>query len=450
MQPLVAQRLTVAAIASALLATRAVAEVSLSDSLPLRAPAYPLVVNDPFFSVWSQTDDFAASSTVHWTAVFGSNGVKAVDVAALIDKTLWRLVGPCPADAPALPQVGLPRVYPATTVVQYAGAGVAITLNFSTPVFGDGVARGSGLPLAFITATATSSDGRPHDVRVLVSAAGQLGVNVASQGVAWSRLSGLATLGAVGYAIGTSSQTPWDGFGDDFRIDWGHAILAAAGSPAVPVTAAAASANVLRAVFAANGTLPVADETAMPVPACNALNSFQCKCGPGLTGDLNDWPAVGLAFQLTPLASSPPAAAATAVAVLAYDDGDRQSIRFFGHPQTAYWRSSGRTIEQLVHHALANATTILQATGEGDAAVVAALRAAAPGAALDPLAAERYERLASLSYRQALGANKLTWYDGSFNSQTPPGLQMWVKGCASSGDTGTLGEQLGLPACAQV
>src|SRR6187431_3370383 len=41
--------------------------VIISFSQVNKAPAYPLVVHDPYFSIWSFTDRLNESTTKHWT-----------------------------------------------------------------------------------------------------------------------------------------------------------------------------------------------------------------------------------------------------------------------------------------------------------------------------------------------------------------------------------------------
>ena len=397
------------------------------DTLAVRAPAVPLVVVDPFFSQWSPADALADAYTRHWTMIFGG-GYKAMSALVRIDDAAYRLLGPeCPQGAtPALPQLGFARVYASSTVASFAGAGSELNLTFTQPIFGDGDARGEGLPLSYIVFDARSADGKPHSVQAYFDATAQLANNADKQEVEWARLS-LASPGSAALRLGTASQQRFDVNGDDARIDWGYVALAG-----INVTAAAASSNRMRFFFIQNGTLP-ADETEMPVPTCPAANDFICSCVvPGGAGALNDWPALALAWDLG--AVSGDGGASTAFGVIAYDDLELGAARFFGVPQTAFWRSLGRSFAGLLDDSLQRFDAVMAASVAGDLNALLQLRAAGLG--------EAYERLCSLSFRQILGANKLAHYGGEFGPASLPEMHVWVKGMGSSGDTGTLDDNL--------
>src|SRR6187399_663470 len=60
----------------------------LSVAQTLRAPAYPLITHDPYFSIWSMTDTLNAAPTRHWT---GSD--QALLGMVKVDGIVYRFLG---------------------------------------------------------------------------------------------------------------------------------------------------------------------------------------------------------------------------------------------------------------------------------------------------------------------------------------------------------------------
>ena len=88
--------------------------VCVAQPVHLRPPAAPLVVHDPYFSIWSPADKLTDADTVHWTGK-----PQPLRCTVRVDGRSFRVMGAQPADAPALPQIDM-TVWPTRTIYRFA------------------------------------------------------------------------------------------------------------------------------------------------------------------------------------------------------------------------------------------------------------------------------------------------------------------------------------------
>ena len=182
-----------------------------------RPPAVPLVASDPYESIWSEADHLNDDVTRHWT-----HHAHSLISLIRIDGKTYRLMGKSPEAAPPFPQTGV-SVQPTRSIYDFDDGPVHVTLTFLTPLIPhdrDVLTR----PVTYITWKVSSKDGAPHSVSIFDSASSELAVHSTDQKVQWARetMGGLTAL-----KVGTQDQPILGRMGDNTRIDWGFAYLAA-------------------------------------------------------------------------------------------------------------------------------------------------------------------------------------------------------------------------------
>ncbi len=332
---------------------------------PIRPPATPLVVHDPYFSVWSMSDRLTDEPTKHWTGA-----EQPMTGLVRVDGTTYRVMGAQPRLADPvrpLPQTSR-EVTPTHTVYAFEGAGVRVELTFLTPALPDDLDVLSR-PLSYISWSVRSADGRPHDVALYFDCGAQLAVNVPEQRVAWSRLRAgdMEVL-----RLGTTEQPVLGKSGDNLRIDWGYLYLAAppGGGPAE----IRATDYLGRGRFVKSGKLPDSDDFDAPARAPRNL------------------PVLAAVFDLGQVSANP----VSRRLMLAYDD--LFSIEYLYRRLRAYWRRDGMNAAGLLRAGARDYEPLAERCRRFDAELTADLvRAGGP----------KYAALAIVAYRQTLGAHKL-------------------------------------------
>jgi hypothetical protein len=327
-----------------------------------RAPAYPLVTHDPYFSIWATDEVPTHCETTHWT-----NKPMPIHIMVKLDGKAYRLMGKSPAFVPAANSVGN-QLTPTQTIFSYLQDGVAIDLCFLSPILAEDLDLVSR-PLSYITWKFSSNDKKAHSAEIYFAISGLVSVDNRSQQVVWeSSTTGNLQL----LKIGSKEQPVLQKSGDDLRIDWGY--LYAAAEKGDGVSCFAGRRDDAIGAFTEGNQFPA------------MADADQGR----RVGELNSV----VAFRI-PLKVAAGNKAEKRI-MLAYDD--TYSVEYFGKRLEGYWKKKFGKAEDLLQTAEKEYASIVKRCNNFDQDL---LKKA------EKLGGKEYAVICALAYRQCMAAHKV-------------------------------------------
>ncbi len=334
-------------------------------AVKLRNPATPLVVHDPYFSIWSDSDHLTEGPTRHWTGT-----PQAMTGLMRVDGHTYRYLGDGDHLAPEMKEIDR-KVTATRTIVTLQSTAVELRLCFLTPAFPDDLAVMSR-PVTYLTWDVKSRDGAEHDVTVYLDIESSVATNEGNQQVAWSRaqIPGLHLL-----KVGTQKQPMLEKWGDNLRIDWGYFYV---GVPdAQGAVALAAGNHMVRDRFAHTGVLPEEDDLDQPrVPQSRYPSA----------------PLLNVALPMGKVGAAP----VTRHVLLAYDD--IYSVQYMHQNLLPYWRKQFTGLSEMLQAAERDYAPLQKRAGQYDAELEQDLT---------QTGGKDYAAISILAFRQAIAAHKL-------------------------------------------
>src|ERR1035441_1373826 len=325
-----------------------------------RPPATPLITHDPYFSIWSASDNLTDSDTTHWTGV-----PQPITGVARIDNKAFRFMGHHPDAIPAMEQTGS-SVTPTHTRYQFRRSGVQLRLEFFTPAIMsdlDVLSR----PVTYLTWRVQATDGGHHRVSVLFDVDPLIAVNDRSQPIVTSRHD-TGSLNVL--SVGSRDQNILNRSGDDLRIEWGYFHLAAPKNEQAKTSISAG----LEEAFIASGQLASSDSICMPEPASQSSAHLEVLLALGSVGS-------------------------TVVArhvLLSYTEGF--AIQYFQRNLRPYWQRNNMAVEKMLDRAEEQYSELEVRGSAFDSDLTADLV---------KVGGKHYAAIAILAYRKTLAAHAL-------------------------------------------
>ena len=189
--------------------------------MKLRAPAYPLITIDPYFSVWSPSTNPTEADTVHWT-----NRPNTISIVATVDGKEFRLMGAYGNEnIPAAEFISADCTAFSTTF-EYIANGAKITLIFTSPIIPDDLYMLSR-PISYLEVIKGSADGKRHDMAIRIEVSEEICMNLCGDDEVTDEIIELGKYSSV--KIGRKDQKLLSRDGDDLRIEWGYFYLTGVG-----------------------------------------------------------------------------------------------------------------------------------------------------------------------------------------------------------------------------
>ena len=186
--------------------------------MKLRAPAYPLVTVDPYFSLWSMSDKLNESTVNHWT---GKPNTLIGTVTVDGEEKLF-MGG---LDMPKIEQISV-DVDAFTTTYAFSDGKIILTVRFTTPLLPDDL-KTMTRPVSYIALDYQSVDDESHAVSVTILASEELVMNQKGDDTVDCEI--LSLDGIACAKMGKTNQQILNRSGDDLRIEWGYLYLAVPG-----------------------------------------------------------------------------------------------------------------------------------------------------------------------------------------------------------------------------
>ncbi len=313
-----------------------------------RPPAVPLLVFDPYFSIWSFNDKLYDDSTRNWTGA--KNAMTGI---VRCGNKVWRFMGKiadreyyyCEPDI--IEQVNL-KVNPTTTEYTFENDELRLVVRFINPLLADDLKLLSR-PIGYIEYEAFSKF--DEDIEVYFDISAETCVDDYQKQVQLYE-------SEFGIYCGNVEQKLLNKSGDDVRIDWGY--------------------------------LHLLDKEAYFCSAFTGRNEFVLgKCEKKLkAGEV-------LSVYLDNPAMSVIKKGNSGRIAIGYDD--IKSIEYFGKQLDAYYKIDGDTFEDVCRDAIDNFDFIKKKCQAFDTELIN----------ISKKISEKYTDIISLSYRQAIAAHKL-------------------------------------------